>query len=75
MAKYTITYVESEDKYSMNGILMDFIGEHFYTIANENNIKFGQQPHFRSESYMLAVIQNEGIEVDLLEEDGSRMIW
>lgn len=55
----------------MNGVAERFIGGHLHTIAKDNNVEF--IPH--SESHLLAIIQGAGIEVELLQSDGSPMTY
>lgn len=70
--KYTIVYKEAENKYEMNGVLADFVGDHLLTISNENKLSgYG----FISEGHLLSFLNHHGIKIDLLEEDGSRMVW
>lgn len=77
--KYTIVYKEAENKYEMNGVLADFIGDHFRVIAEEHSVKdlcsYEAYSMWYSESYMLACLYDKGLQIDLLEEDGSRMAW
>lgn len=69
--KYVITYNDDTNKFMMNGVAGEYVGDHLYTIAKENNITTTAN----SESHHLAIIRSHGIEVELLEEDGSRMVW
>lgn len=69
--KYTIKYDDCSDLYMMNGVPARFIGEHLREIAEVNEVEF--IPH--SESHLLAIIQEAGIEVELLESDGSPMTY
>lgn len=69
--KYTIKYDDCSELYIMNGEAERFIGGHLYKIAKDNNVEF--IPH--SESHLLAIIQGAGIEVELLESDGSTMCY
>lgn len=69
--KYTITWMDEEDAFKMGEVFEEFIGEHLDAIAEKHNIKH----RAGSESELLSIIRSRGIQVDLLEEDGSEMIW
>lgn len=70
---YTITYKDSDAMYHMNGEAKDLIGYHLETIGKE--LKIQDMDDALSESHMLSVLYSNGVEVNLLEEDGSRMEW
>lgn len=70
---YTITYKEDTQQFEMNGQLFDFIGNHLEVIGKKENISAVDEAI--SEGHMLAILHYNGIEVNLLEEDGSRMEW
>lgn len=72
---YVIQY-ESEkdgfcDGYVMNGWSAPLIGDHLKDIARQNNIV----DNAISESHLLFILRNNGIEIELLDEDGSELIW
>ena len=69
MITYTIKYDNCSDLYFMNGVPARFIGHHLNTIATENEIS----SFALSEGHLLSIIQNEGIEVNLLDSDGSKL--
>ena len=71
--KYTIKYNEEHEKFEMNGVLEDFIGNHLEVIGKKE--KISEVDTALSEGYMLAILLSNGIKVDLLEEDGTRMEW
>ena len=70
---YTITYKEETQKFEMNGVLSDFIWTHLEKIGKKENIF--EISEAICEGQMLAILEDRGIIVDLLEEDGSRMEW
>lgn len=70
---YTITYNESEQMFEMNGKLPELIGYHLETIGKE--LKIQDMDDAISEGQMLRLLYSHGVEVNLLEEDGSRMEW
>lgn len=69
--KYTITFIEKEEKFEMNGVLYRFVGEHFCDIARQHNITTAAS----SESHLLCMLIAYGISIELVEEDGSKLIW
>lgn len=70
---YTITYKEDTQKFEMDGVLSDFIWSHLEKIGKKENIF--EISEAICEGQMLAILEDRGIIVDLLEEDGSRMEW
>lgn len=70
---YTITYKEGLQQFEMNGVLFDFIGNHLEVIGKKE--KISEVDEALSEGHMLTILQEHGISVNLLEEDGSRMEW
>lgn len=70
---YTITYKDSDSMYHMNGQAKELIGYHLETIGKE--LKIQDMDDALSESHMLSILYSHGVEVNLLEEDGSRMDW
>lgn len=70
---YTITYKEDSQQFEMNGVLFDFIGNHLEVIGKKE--KISEVDEALSEGHMLTILQEHGISVNLLEEDGSRMEW
>lgn len=68
---YTIQYNGHTDTYFMDDQSENFIGCHLMEIARLEKIKESGI----SESHMLAILGSHGIEVNLLDEDGSRMEW
>lgn len=69
--KYVIKYDDCSDLWIMDGMVERFVGEHLYKIAKENNITTAAI----SESHQLSILRLEGVEVELLEEDGSEVQW
>jgi hypothetical protein len=69
--KYTITFIEKEEKFEMNGVLYQFIGQHLYDIAKQHNITTAAS----SESHLLCMLIAYGISIELVEEGGSKLIW
>jgi hypothetical protein len=57
----------------MNGEAKDLIGYHLETIGKQ--LKIQDMDDAISESHMLSILYSHGVEVNLLEEDGSRMVW
>jgi len=60
------------DKFVMNGVESNFIGDLLFKIADENDLV---GIRVDSESHLLAALEYHGIVVHLLEEDGSKMEW
>jgi len=71
MSDYTITWLDEEEVWEMNGKHYKFVGEHLYDIAKANNITTSAN----SETHHLAIIRASGVSVALVEEDGSKVIW
>lgn len=69
--KYTIVWLDGEEVFEMGGKRVAFVGEHLETIAADNNIFHRAS----SELHLLCIIREYGIEVDILEEDGSEVVW
>lgn len=67
---YTIQSIG--DKFVMNGVESNFIGDLLFKIADENYL-VGIRAE--SESQLLSALEYHGIVVHLLEEDGSKMEW
>ena len=67
---YNIQYKESDQKYYMFGQAEMFVGDHLKTIGRISKIRDEIDGCF-SESHMLAVLEANGVVVNLLEEDGS----
>lgn len=70
---YTITYKEDSQQFEMDGVLSDFIWTHLEKIGKKENIF--EISEAICEGQMLAILEDYGIIVNLLEEDGSRMEW
>ena len=70
---YTITYKEDSQQFEMEEVLSDFIWTHLEKIGKKENIP--DVGKAICEGQMLAILEDRGIIVDLLEEDGSRMEW
>ena len=68
---YTIKFDDLSNLWIMDGQAERFVGEHLYKIAKDNGITTTAN----SESHHLAIIKGHGIEVDLLESDGSKACW
>lgn len=71
--EYTIKYNEEREKFEMDGVLEYFIGNHLEVIGKKE--KISEVDAALSESHMLAILLSNGIKVDLLDEDGTRMEW
>jgi len=69
---YTIQYDGSTDTYKMNDWTENWIGCHLMQIAKENDI---DPNSFISESHGLYILRGQGIDIELLEEDGSPLFW
>lgn len=69
--KYTIKFDDCSNLWIMNGNAYRFVGEHLYDIAKENNLTTTAN----SESHHLQILRGSGLEIELLEEDGSKVIW
>lgn len=67
---YTIQAIG--DKFVMNGVESNFVGDLLFKIADDNDL-VGIRAE--SESHLLAALEYHGIVVHLLEEDGSKMVW
>lgn len=67
---YTIQAIG--DKFVMNGVESNFIGDLLFKIADDNDL-VGIRAE--SESHLLSALGYHGIVVHLLEEDGSKMEW
>lgn len=65
---YTIQHDPSTDTFKMNGWTENFIGSHLIQIFKENDL---DPNSMFSESHGLHILRGNGIEVELLEEDGS----
>lgn len=70
---YTITYKDSDAMFHMNGDAKELIGYHLENIGKE--LKIQDMDDAISEGHMLSILYSHGVEVNLLEEDGSRMEW
>jgi len=70
---YTITYKEETEMFYMNDKPEPLIGYHLEAIGKE--LKIQDMDNALSESQMLSILYSHGVEVNLLEEDGSRMEW
>jgi hypothetical protein len=68
---YTIKFDDCSNLWIMNGNAYRFVGEHLYDIAKENNLTTTAN----SESHHLQILRGSGLEIELLEEDGSKVIW
>lgn len=71
MKKYVVQYNEQDGFYYMDKVMEPFVGVHLYNIATENNIK----ELACSESKLLAILQSHGIDIELLDSDGSPLTW
>lgn len=67
--RYTITYKESDQMFHMDGKSEMFVGQHLETIGKKEKIK--DMDDAISEGHMLAILCENNVQVDLLEEDGS----
>ena len=70
---YTITYKEDSQQFEMEGVVSDFIWTHLEKIGKKENIF--EISEAICEGQMLAILEDRGIIVYLLEEDVSRMEW
>lgn len=60
------------DKFVMNGVEAKFIVDHLFKIAEDSGFTYIQ---VTSESHLLHDLQEHGIVVNLLDEDGSKIEW
>lgn len=67
---YTIQAIG--DKFVMNGVESNFVGDLLFKIADDNDLV---GIRVDSESELLSALEYHGIVVNLLEEDGSKMEW
>lgn len=68
---YKIVFDDCSDLWIMNGLAERYIGNHLYTIAVENNVT----TIANSESHLLAILSSHGIDIEILEQDGSKVVW
>lgn len=71
--EFTITYKDDDQMFYMNDKPKMFVGEHLEDIGRELKIK--ELDDCLSEGHMLAVLQDKGVQINIVEEDGSRMDW
>lgn len=71
MKEYTIVFNDDSGKFEMDGKEEALLGNFLYDIAKENNV----ETSCNSESHQLALIRAASIKVNLLEQDGSKMVW
>lgn len=71
MKEYTIVFNDDSGKFEMDGKEEALLGNFLYDIAKENNVEISCD----SESHQLALIRAANIKVNLLEQDGSKMVW
>lgn len=69
--KYTIKFDDCFNLWIMNDKAYRFVGEHLYDIAKENNLTTTAN----SESHHLHILRANGLEIDLIEKDGSKVTW
>lgn len=69
--KYTIKFDDCSNLWIMNGNEYRFVAEHLYDIAKENNLTTTAN----SESHHLQILRASDLEIELLEEDGSKVTW
>jgi DNA-binding transcriptional ArsR family regulator len=69
--KYIIQFNEVPQLWVMKGVACIFICDHLISIAKENNLTTSAS----SESHHLQILRDHGIEIEILEEDGSKVIW
>ncbi len=72
---YTIQYESAKNGYC-DGFVMDgwsapLIGDHLKTIAQKHDIV----DNAISESHLLFILRNSGVDIELLDEDGSELSW
>lgn len=70
--EYTVVFIDSTGEWEMNSVREEFLANHLYDIACENNV---QHIPANSESHQLAILKSLGISVKILEEDGSNCTW
>jgi hypothetical protein len=69
---YVIQYIDKEDGiYEMDGVGMYWLGDHLNSIAEQEGITY----EAFSESHLLAILRDKGVEIKLLDEDGSELTW
>lgn len=71
--KYKIQYDANTDTYKCDGWTENFVGCHLVRMASFHRIK--EAENAISESHMLFILRENGIDIDLLDEDGSELIW
>lgn len=64
---YVIKFNNKTDNFVMNGFSEPFLYPHLEFIAAQEYV----YDDYLSESHLLAILADNGIKVDLLEEDGS----
>lgn len=67
--QYTIKYDDSNDTYLMDGTPAEWIGGHLVSIANLHAVVANAV----SETQLIAILAEHGIEVQLLDSDGSKL--
>ena len=68
---YTIKFDDCSNLWIMNGNTQRYVGDHLYDIAKANNLTTTAN----SESHHLSILRAHGLEIDILEEDGSKVVW
>lgn len=71
---YVITFNEKENKFEMDGHLETDIGDHLKSICKYEGHR-GLETYAISESHLLYLLRDEGVDIELLEEDGTEMTW
>lgn len=71
---YVITFNEKESKFEMDGHLETYIGDHLKSICKYEGHS-GLETYAISESHLICLLRDEGVDIELLEEDGTEMIW
>lgn len=69
--KYTIKFDDCSNLWIMNDKASRTVSEHLYYIAKQHGI--GTLVY--SESQLLFILRECGLEIELLEEDGSQVTW
>lgn len=69
---YKITFIDKTGEWEMNGVVEKYVGNHLYEIAKEHGV---QHLPANSESHHLTILRSLGIDIQLVEEDGSPCHW
>jgi len=68
---YTILWKDSTDKFEMDGFEDDFIGPLLQYAAMAEGVKVSKN----SESHQLGLLEEAGVPVKIIDEDGAKLVW